>query len=226
MRRGAKLPQGLTPYDFRTPSSIMSALGSDKAVREEYSRQRSIIRKRVERMAAAGETSNQFYKRFGNLAQAMPSAKGLSTKEMMTRLAASSRAIGGGYQSTMTAVKQARKETQERIRQQAEEEGDDETAEFFSKPLTPKQTEKANRIWGIVRAVMGKSLGKSIGSDGMEKQIYQTVVEGGQSVLSMAAAVMSHYDADIAELETLKERFTQTGKTRVAWSKAHGRKRR
>ena len=73
---------------------------------------------------------------------------------------------------------------------------------------------------------MGKSLGKSMGSGDVEKQIYKMVVQGGQSVLSMAAAVMSHYDADIAELETLKERFTQTGKTRVAWSKAHGRKRR
>lgn len=226
MRRSAKLPQGLTPYDFRTPSSIMSALGTEAAVRAEYSRQRSIIRKRVERMAAAGETSNQFYKRFGNLAQAMPTAKGLSTKEMMSRMAASSRAIGGGYQSTMTAVKQSRKETMERLREQAEEEGDDLTADYLSKPLTPKQAEKVNKLWGIIRAVMGKSLGKSIGSGDMEKQIIQMVVAGGQSVLSMAAAVMSHYDADIAELETLKNRFTQTGKTRVAWSKAHGRKRR
>lgn len=223
-RTGARLPEGTTVVDFRSPASILEALGSDAAIRKEYSRQRSIIRKRIERMAQAGETANQFYQRFGDLKRALPTAKGMSTQEMAQRMAAMARAIGGGYQSTLTEVKEARKSAMERVRQEAEEAGDDMTASFLSKELTPKQAEKVGRVWNIIRGVMGKSIGKVIGSSGIDVKIHETVIDGrGQSVLSMAAQVLSDYDADISTLETLRDRFTQTGKTRVAWAKAHRR---
>ena len=249
-RSGAKLATGTSVVDYRSPASIVSTFAKqlipgvdsqtilqhlrqnpadqkrvDTAIRAEYSRQRSILRKRVERMEAAGETANQFFSRFGDIKKSMPTAKGLSTQEMMQRMAAMSRAIGGGYQATLTEVKASRKSAMERVRQEAEDAGDDVTADFLSKELTPKQAEKVNRVWAIVRAVMGKSLGKAIGSGGLDVKIHETVIEGGQSVLAMGAQVLSDYDADIADLETIKERFTQTGKTRVAWAKAH-RKRR
>lgn len=222
-RTGAKLPQGTSIVDFRSPAAILNALGSEKAIRAEYSRQRSIIRKRIERMEKAGETTNTFYQRFGDMKRAIPTAKGLSTEEMKQRLAAMARAIGGGYQSTLTEVKAARKAAMERVRQEAEDAGDAATADFLGKELTPKQAEKVGRVWNIVRGVMGRSLGKLIGSGDMDVKITRVVMEGKQSVLSMAAQVLSDYDADIATLEILRERFTQTGKTRVAWSKAHGR---
>ena len=222
-RTGAKLPQGTSIVDFRSPAAILAALGSEKVIRAEYSRQRSIIRKRIERMEKAGETTNTFYQRFGDMKRAIPTAKGLSTEEMSQRLAAMARAIGGGYQSTLTDVKAARKTAMERVRQEAEEAGDDITADFLGKELTPKQAEKVGRVWNIVRGVMGRSLGKLIGSGDMDVKIHRIVMGGKQSVLSMAAQVLSDYDADIATLETLQERFTQTGKTRVAWAKAHGR---
>ena len=220
-QRGARLPEGMTILDFRSPSAIESKLTTDAAIRAEYSRQRSIIRKRVERMKAAGETSNAFYRRFGDLEKAMPTAKGLSTKEMEMRMAASARAIGGGYQSTLEQIKAARKASMERVRDEAKAAGDTATADFLDKPLTPKQAEKVNRIWGIVKAILGRSLGKSIGSGETDVKIHQLVLEGGRSVLSMAAQVLSDYDADVQQLETLRERFTTTGKTRVSWDRAH-----
>ena len=222
-RSGAKLPKGTTVVDFRSEAAILAKLGSEAKLRAEYSRQRSIIRKRIERMKEAGETTNQFYQRFGDLKRALPTAKGLSTSEMAKRMAATARAIGGGYQATLTEVKTSRKAAMERVRREAEDVGDLETADFLSKELTPKQAEKVGKVWAIVRAVMGKSIGKTLGSGDTDVKIHQVVIEGGQSVLGMASQVLTDFDADIATLETIKERFTQTGKTRVAWAKAHRR---
>ena len=177
-------------------------------------------------MAAAGETANPFYQRFGNLGESLPTAKGMSTGEMMRRMAASARAISGSYRSTLEGVKEQRREQSRRLAERAREAGDDETADFFeSGSLSPKQEEKVNRVWGIVKAMMGKSIGKALGSDETEAMIVDVVRKGKRTVLSMAAEVISRLDDDVTKLEGAKERFTQTGKTRVSWSKAHGRGR-
>lgn len=226
-RQQSRLPQGSTLADFSSPARILAALGNESAIRAEYSRQRSIIRKRVERMAAAGETSNPFYRRFGNLGEALPTAKGMSTQEMMRRMAASARAVSGAYTSTLKGVKEQRREQSRRLAEKARAAGDDETAQYFeSGKLTPKQEEKINKIWGVVRAMMGRSIPRGLGSGETESIIVETVIQGGKrSVLSMATEVLTRLDADVDQLEGAKERFTQTGKTRVSWSRSHGRGR-
>ena len=227
-RQQSRLPQGTTLADFSSPARILAALGNESAIRAEYSRQRSIIRKRVERMAAAGETANQFYQRFGNLGEALPTAKGMSTQQMMLRMAASARAISGSYTSTLGEVKENRREQSKRMAERAREAGDEETAAFFEKGgLSPRQEEKVNKVWGIVRAMMGSAIARGIGSGETENAIVSTVIQGGgRSVLSMATQVMTILNADLDQLEGAGKRFTQTGKTRVAWSKAHGRGRK
>ena len=220
-RRGAKLPPNTSLLDFSTPAKILEKLGSDAAVRREYSRQRSIIRKRVERMAAQGETSSQFYKTFGDLATALPTAKGLSTQEMLMRMTASARAIGGGYQSTLTQVKAARQETASRLADQARQVGDVETANALERGLTPSQMEKMGKLWGILRATMGKRFSRAIGSGDINLMIAETVIEGKRSVLSMAATLINDLGGGTAELEGAMERYTQTGKERVAWTRSH-----
>lgn len=226
-RQASRLLPGTTLADYSSPARIRSALGTESAIRAEYSRQRSIIRKRVERLAKAGETSNAFYQRFGNLAEALPTAKGMSTKDMMQRMAASARALSGAYTSTLKGILQQRKEMSERIAKQARERGDIQTADFLeSGKLTGRQEMKIKRVWKIVRAVAGKSIGYALGSGDIDDQIAEAVTGGGskQSALSIASQILTAMDADTQDLERAKKQFTKEGKVRVAWTREQRKK--
>lgn len=119
-RQTAHLPTGMTLLDFATPTRIMQAFGGDmKAMRAEYSRQRSIIRKRVERMEQKGEIYNKFYNYYGDLQKAAPSARGLSDKTIMNYLMSTAQALGGGYKSTIDDVAASRKDAVMSMLQQA-----------------------------------------------------------------------------------------------------------
>ena len=230
MAQKSLLREGTIPHDYRSLASQIRTLGSEHDVREEYSRLRSIIRKRVERMASAGETENTFYRKFGDLGHALPSARGLSTQELSMRLSVAAHALGGGFSGTVREIKESRRAAMERLAQQAEDEGDDETAEFFRDPanINPKKWAKFQKVMGLVFSVVGKS----VGSGDVEQAAAKIVLgETGKkkSVLQMAAEVTSDLgldpDTEMNLLEFMKKRYREDGQERVSWKKAHKRRR-
>ena len=224
----AKLPEGLTLLDFASPAAIMRAFqGDEKRIRAEYSRQRSIVRKRVERMKAAGETDNFVYRKYGDLKQALPTADQLSTRQMMEILTNTGSTIAGGYQSTLSDIRQRRRrlkktieEAQERGKAKgkkgaaAADEGGDE-----GEALTDAQVKKIQQLMGMTQFVLGKAQD----SDTILEEATKIVKRGGKqrNLLTMAAEILTRFDADVEDLEGLRSRFTAKGTTRVSWAKAH-----
>ncbi len=224
----AKLPEGLTLLDFASPAAIMRAFqGDEKRIRAEYSRQRSIVRKRVERMKAAGETDNFVYRKYGDLKQALPTADQLSTRQMMEILTNTGSTIAGGYQSTLSDIRQCRRrlkktieEAQERGKAKgkkgaaAADEGGDE-----GEALTDAQVKKIQQLMGMTQFVLGKAQD----SDTILEEATKIVKRGGKqrNLLTMAAEILTRFDADVEDLEGLRSRFTAKGTTRVSWAKAH-----
>ena len=218
---GARLPEGTFLTDFSSPERVRQTLGSAAAIQAEYSRQRSIIRKRVERMAAAGEVYNRLYKTFGNLAEDLPAVKNLTTEQMAKLLGATSRAIAGGYQNTLKEIRSARKEAVSVMRQRAEEEDDSELAAALSKEPTPAQMARIHTIMGMVQRTLGR---KMVDSNELLEDATKMVMtsKSKTSLLTLASQVMAAqgYD-DMDDLMAMKDHFTAKGTTRVSWAKAH-----
>lgn len=221
---GARLPEGTFLTDFASSERVRAALGSDAAIQAEYSRQRSIIRKRVERLAAAGETYNRLYKTFGNLEQALPTVKNLTTEQMAKLLGATSRAIAGGYQNTLRAIRESRRSTSNALRKQAEAEGDIALAEALARDPTPAQMEKIYRLMGMVERTLGK---KMVDTNELLEDATKIVMSSRSktSLLTMASQLMANQGFDeLEDLAALKDRFTARGTVRVSWSRAHGKR--
>ena len=226
----ARLPEGMTLLDFASPAAIMRAFeGDEKRIRAEYSRQRSIVRKRVERMAQAGETENFVFRKYGDLKTALPTADQLTTQQMLSILTNTGSTLAGGYQSTLRDIKKRRKTLRKTIEEQQErrgkksgagaesgEEGDDGST------LTDAQLIKVQKLMGMTQY----ALGKAMDSDEVLEKATEIVKKGGKqrNLLKMAAEILTHFDADIDDLEGLQQRFTAKGTTRVSWSKAHGKR--
>lgn len=222
-RRKSLLKEGTIPSDYRSHRSQLETLGSEAAIRSEYSRLRSIIRKRVERMQEAGETTNRFFSRFGDMDRAIPTAKGLETSEMSMRLSAMAQALGGGYTGTVREIREERKAAMERMAAEAEDAGDDETADFLrSNTPTAKQWDKIHAVMGIVFGTVGRS----VGSKEVEVAAAKLVLgKQKKSALQMAAEVARDLGFDeTGTLSEMKERYRQDGKQRVAWTRAHQRR--
>lgn len=223
----ARLPEGMTLLDFASPAAIMRAFeGDERRIRAEYSRQRSIVRKRVERMAQAGETENFVFRKYGDLKTALPTADQLTTQQMLSILTNTGSTLAGGYQSTLRDIKKRRKTLRKTIEEQQERRGkksgagaeggedvDDGSA------LTDAQLIKVQKLMGMTQF----ALGKAMDSDEVLEKATEIVKKGGKqsNLLKMAAEILAHFDADIEDLEGLKQRFTAKGTTRVSWSKAH-----
>lgn len=218
---GARLPEGTFLTDYSSPERVRKTLGSDSAIQAEYSRQRSIIRKRIERMAAAGEVYNRLFKTFGNLAEDLPVVKNLTTEQMAKLLGATSRALAGGYQNTLKAIRAARKEAVSVMRQRAEEEDDTELAAALSKEPSPAQMARIHTIMGMVQRTLGR---KMVDSNELLEDATKMVMtsKSKTSLLTLASQVMAAqgYD-DMDDLMAMKDRFTARGTTRVSWAKAH-----
>ena len=211
--KSAGLPEGLTLLDFSSAAAIKRALGSDRAIRAEYSRQRSIVRKRMERMAAAGETSNRAFQRFGDIRTALPTARELSTTQMLEILQRTSQELAGGKVSTLREARKSKRNKARSFNEAAKATGMDH-------PLTDNQIERISRLMGMVQTVLGK---KAYDSGGQQEEATALVTAPGgskRSLLSMAAEMLSRYDADIEDMEKVKERFTSKGTLRVSWTKA------
>ena len=147
-RSTAHLPTGMTLLDFASPSRILQAFNGDmKAMRAEYSRERSILRKRVERMEQKGEVYNKFYNYYGDLQKSMPSARGLSDKTVMYNLMSTAQAIGGGYKSTIEELRESRQDAVMALVQDAAKQDDKEFVfSFLNDKLTEKQKENAYNL--------------------------------------------------------------------------------
>ena len=221
-RKGASLPAGLSITDFASPARVLNALGSPATIRAEYSRQRSIIRKRVERMAAAGETANKFYNLFGNIQKDLPRVKDLTIEQMSKLLASTSRAIAGGYQATLTEVRATRRDITAALRMEAELGGDTALAAALEKDPTPQQMERINRLMGMIQKTVGR---KTMDSNELRQSATLAVMtsKSKTSLLRLGGQIMQRMGLDDADnLEGLKDRFTAAGTTRVAWSRVHG----
>lgn len=218
---GARLPDGTFVTDFSSVEKVMETLKTPAAVSKEYSRQRSIIRKRVERLGAAGEVYNRLYETFGNVAESMPDARSLTTEQQAKLLGAMSRAIAGGYQNTLREIRKSRREVLGAVRAQAEKAKDKELADFLSKEPTPAQMSRIYAVADMVRKTIGA---KTVGSGELFEKITEMVMvsTSKESLLTMAAQIIANSGmATVENLSNLKARFTKRGTERVAWKKAH-----
>lgn len=221
----SNLKPGLSVVDYSSYNALFTALGSEQAIRNEYSRMRSIIRKRVERMAEAGETHNWVYRNFGDMPQQLPSAIGKSTKELAQIMAAQARVLSGGYQSTVREIRQSRQQAIRDIAEEAEEEGDSDFAEMIKK-ITPQQYERAKRLMGIMQSAVGKALdSEEVWHDVLKVSL---ATNSKSNLLTEANNLFADYGLDDVEtLSSMKSRFTAKGTTRQSWKRANsGRKRR
>lgn len=228
-RKSATLAEGTTLYDYSSANRIKSAFGGNMSdIRAEYSRQRSIIRKRLDRMEKAGETYNKFYNLYKDRERMIPSLKGLTDAQVMKALSMTAQAIGGGYVSTVSEIREHRDELRKRMYEEAEEFGDEELMEFLKKPITPRQYGQIGRIMGMIRTAVGQY----VGSDDVYQEAMKVVLsdDGKTSLLTLANRVLENMmgaeNVDTEMKNAMKERYTARGTTRVSYKKAHGKRGR
>lgn len=223
-RGKSNLAPGTTITDYASYARLQSAFGSDAAIVSEYSRERSILRKRLERMEAAGETDNWLYRTFGDMKENLPTAKGMSAREAAQILASTARALGGARNASLSEIRATRKEAREDLAVQAEEAEDFEFASAI-RGMTDKQWRKMTKVMGMVQRTVGA---RNLDSNEL-MQISAKIVLNAKPkmpILSMAANAIRELglDDDTANLEKLGAMFTKSGKTRVSWRKAHSKR--
>lgn len=227
-RRGATLAPGTTLPDYSSQERIKRAFNDDMAaIRREYSRQRSIIRKRVERLEAAGETHNVFYNKYSKLDKVLPSARGLSDQELMQAMARSAHGIGAGMLSTVSEVRASREEQIGGLKAEADYYDDAELVERLEKGISAAQLEQMQRIMGMIQKVVGAI----DDSNRLRQEATKTVLFGDErlSILSKAAQVINNLglgDENEDAIAELKKIYTLKGTVRVSYKKAHSKRRR
>ena len=218
-RQKSALRPGLTELDFRSMTSIREALGDEKAIRAEYSRMRSIIRKRVERLGSAGETKNWMHRTFGNVAENLPTAKGMSTRDMMMRMAPMARALSGSYQTTLKEIRKSRKKAIQTISQEAKQSGQAKEAVDLGQ-MTDAEYEKYKILMGMIENVIGRQVAYSKGLIG---SVVETMSDRkpGESIRDLAKRAISIMELSEQKKRdakhSLEYRWTTKGKTKVAW---------
>ena len=227
-RGKSSLAKGTVLTDYATPSRIRKAFNeSESAIRKEYSRQRSIIRKRVERLAEAGETYNKFYQRFGNLQEALPTSKNLSTEQMLRIMSSSAAALSGAYQTTLTQIKEARKETFESLKAQAEFYGDTKLSKLLEREPTAKQYERIRKLYGMLKHAGAHRI-KGSGDTYQEATEAVLSNDGKTSLLTLADQVMDkigiQFEERVDMFGQMKEKYTAKGTERVSYAKAQGKR--
>lgn len=226
-RKLASLSKG-TLVDYASPARIRSLFGDDMSkIRSEYSRQRSILRKRMERMEKAGETFNRAFERFGDVKTQLPTIRELTDQQVLEMLSRTAQQIGGGYQGTVSEIRASRKDAQEALKAQAESMGDEDLADALDKPLTPRQYERMQRLMGMIQ----KMIGKNYTSDEVRTAALKEVLngKGKESLLTKASRALESLGFDTDNngemlAAKIKEQYTAKGTVRVSWSKAHGKR--
>ena len=217
------LKSGTTVSDYMSQRALLRAFGSESAVRTELSRLRSIVAKRTERMAAAGETENAFYQKFGGLRQKLPTVSGLSMREMAAWMKTFAHSMAGSKAaSTLEEVRTRRKEGTERLIKQAEKAGDKTLVEDLKKNPTVSQWKKIRKIMDMIYRIGGRDIDSGLVFTLTMKTVLEPNAGKKRNLLSLAADVMQRMEIDnVEDLEELRERFTSQGTTRVSWEKAH-----
>ena len=229
-RRGAKLEKG-SLTDYASPARIMALFEGDmKAIRAAYSRHRSIIRKRVERMAAAGETHNITFGKFGNVRTQLPTVNSLTDAQVLEMLSATAGQIGGGYRSaTLSGIKMSRIDWQREAARDAREAGDLETASKLTKrDMSASQWDRVGRLMGMVKKVTGAF---SPGSGEQYSAVIQEVVGSGYqpNLFKLAQSIFDKFGIQEDTegrlvMESVKEKYTAKGSVRISWQKVHKRR--
>lgn len=224
----ASLARGTTILDYANPTRILKAFDGDmKAIRAEYSRIRSIERKRIDRMREAGEVYNKFYSRYSD-PEALPTTRSLTDKEVLEYLSDAAHGIAGGYKSSLSEIREARKDTLEALQAEAAENGDYELVEMLSKNPTAKQMADVGKMMGMIQ----KTVGKLEDSNKVYQAALKAVLgKSKESLLSKTARVMMELGFDEDEegnetgsLERLKSTYTSKGNYRVSYQKSRGKR--
>ena len=160
LRGKSNLPRGMSLVDFASPAKIRHAFGDNMSkIRAEYSRQRSIIRKRLERMEKAGETYNWLYRQFADMDRDLPSLKGLSDAEVMRQLTRTSMALSGAYHSTVKEIREARLNEQRALYEEAKLHGDIAMMMELDRGISASDWDRINQLTDILRNITGKTVG-------------------------------------------------------------------
>ena len=223
-QRAARLPEGMTVIEFASPARIMAAFeGNEQAIRAEYSRQRSIIRKRIERMKAAKETYNATYAKFGDLKSALPSARGMSTMEMMKRMSGMASNIAGTFESTLSQIKQSRADVEANLIAGARSAGDTKFAEALEAGgLTPIKYERMKRVMGMIRAVMPDAYPETAW-DTVQSEVAKT--SNKKSLIDIAGNVLRKLGFE-ADTVTIGNKYTAQGKLNTVYRSEHMTRKR
>lgn len=228
-RTGARLAEGTTITDYSNPTRILRTFNNDmRAIRAEYSRQRSIIRKRLDRLEKAGEVYNKFYQYYGKDRNVqIPSLKGLSDSDVLDMLSRTAGGIGRGFQSTVKEVREARKEVFAQLELEAEESGDTAFAQQMKEGLTASQYSKV----GYIMRMINKVVGRLNSSDEAYQKAMKYVVNSSdpkESLLSKAGRIIKEMGLDpddtIVKLEDLKNTFKNNGQYRANYLKSRGKR--
>lgn len=218
--------------DYASPARIMRLFNNDmSAIRKEYSRQRSIIRKRVERMEKAGLTHNKTFERFGDVKTQLPPVKSLSDRQLLEMISSTAHEIGAGYQnSTVSGIRQSRTQTISEIKDQAELYKDEELKQLLNRDMTDRQYDRMLRVMGMVERVIGYY------NTSVRKEAMNYVLETGKSKRSLveiaidaitALGVPTGLQDDNPEKQRqniraqVADKYNREGKVKVSYKKAH-----
>lgn len=225
VKHTVNLAKGTQLVDYANPSRILRAFDGDMSrIRAEYSRQRSIIRKRIERMEKAGEIHNDFYRRFGNMQETIPSLKGLSNEQVMRAMSGTANALVGGYQTTLKEIKEARLTAFEEFKAQAKKEGD-------KKLLQELETQGlSSQGYQDIRTLMGYLENAGVIKVKPSKSVYTSVIKAyykkkdNESLMDIASKVVKRLrlDADTKSgmLEKIQQRSNAPGGKSVSFNEA------
>lgn len=211
--------------DYASQDRILKAYDNNmKAIREDASRYRNIIRKRLDRMEAAGETTNPYYNYYKDRETKLGTVRGMSDEEVMRILPTWAAGVSGAYQDTLTAVKQARADLVESWRLYAEEEGDEDLADLLSNP-TPEQMAAIGKLMGMITYAVGVK-GKLLDSATVYQEAMKAVLGNKKgSLLTKAANIINNMGLDDSEdasgLSKMKEKYSWQGGVKVSYQKSH-----
>ena len=212
--------------DYANPTRILKAYDNDiKAIREDYSRYRSIIRKRLDRMEQAGETYNPYYNYYKDRDESLPSARGLSDTKLMKRMASLAAGVSGAYQDTVSEIRASRADALTAWKGVAEAENDEELASYLDE-ITPEQLAEIGRIMGMITFAVGVK-GKLLDSSGVYQEAMKAVLnqKNTKSLLSKAANIINDMGLDDSDdtsaLEKMKTKYNWHGEVKVSYKKAH-----
>lgn len=243
-----KLNPSKSLVDYASQDRILKAYNNNmKEIREDASRYRSIIRKRLDRMESAGEIYNPYYEFYKDREKTLASIKGMSDREVMRILPTWAAGVSGAYKDTLGEVRQARQDTidtwskviaeaqkdeiqrktAEAIEKNVEIELDeDDLTDWGSKVenITPEQLADVGRIMGMITHAVGIK-GKLLDSSSVYQDAMKAVLGKDEHSLRTKAVniikSMGLDDEDMSGIEKMKDKYNWQGRVKVSYQKSH-----